>query len=443
MQPNTFLHIILMAIFFFQAMFVFLQYIIFKRVEYIYYIIYIFAIGFFLYFQQEAQFGFTEITKNSPTIKSLLAAPLILLAFATYIQFGEKFLDINTKRKVFRAIKFLKIFLFYETALFFILISFKLPRNIQDLVFDCTVPILFVLSIWIIVVLLKEKNVLNNFLIAGSLFITVGGTIGSMINLFGNTVNGNNPTIMLPLEIAVFFELILLNTGLIYKTRLIEKNIVVSQQHLIEEYKLNEDLQHRMQGIRQNISKDLHDEVGATLSGIKVFSQLAVDRPANSTEYLDKIKNYSEDMIVKMSDIVWSINPINDSFEIIMNRLQLSAKAIAAVKNIDVVFSIDDVLRKTIVDMQVRKNIYLIAKEAINNAIKYAACSNISVTLAKENNNAILEVIDDGIGFDPLNTNDGNGLRNMKDRAKDINATFNIEMHKPKGTAIRLVFNFT
>ncbi len=432
-----------MAIIFFQAMFVFLQYVIFKRVEYIYYIVYIFAMGFFLYFQQEAEFDLTTVTKNNPTIKSLLASPVILLAFATYIQFGQKFLEINIERKVFRVVRFLKIFLFFETALFFILIAFKVPRSKQDLVFDFTVPILFILCIWVIVVLLKEKNALNNFLIAGALFITVGGTIGSMINLFGNAVNGFNPTVMLPLEIAVFFELILLNTGLIYKTRLIEQNIIVSQQHLIEEYKLNEDLQTRMQDIRQNISKDLHDEVGATLSGIKVFSQLAVDRPANSIEYLDKIKNYSEDMISKMSDIVWSINPLNDSFEIIMNRLQLSAKTIAAVKNIDVVFSIDDELKKTIVDMQVRKNIYLIAKEAINNATKYAVCNNIFVTLAKENNNAILQIIDDGIGFDPLNTNEGNGLKNMKDRAKDINATFNIEMHKPKGTAIRLIFKFT
>jgi signal transduction histidine kinase len=432
-----------MAIILFQAMFIFLQYAIFKRVEYIYYIIYIFAIGFFLYFQQEAQFGFTQITKNNPTVKSLLAAPVILLAFATYIQFGQKFLEINMGRKVFSVIKFLKLFLFYETFVFFILIACKVPRNIQDLVFDCTVPILFISCIWIIVVLLKEKNVLNNFLIAGALFITVGGTIGSMINLFGNAVNGNNPTIMLPLEIAVFFELILLNTGLIYKTRLIEQNIIVSQQKLIDEYKLNEELQYKMQGIRQNISKDLHDEVGATLSGIKVFSQLAVDRPANSTEYLDKIKNYSEDMISKMSDIVWSINPINDSFEIIMNRLYHTAKTIAAAKNITVVFSIDDELKKTIVDMQIRKNIYLVAKEAINNAIKYAVCKNIKVTLAKENEFAFLQIIDDGIGFEPLKVNEGNGLRNMNERAKDINATFSIETGRAKGTTIKVVFNFT
>jgi signal transduction histidine kinase len=174
-----------------------------------------------------------------------------------------------------------------------------------------------------------------------------------------------------------------------------------------------------------------------------VFSQLAVDRPANSTEYLDKIKNYSEDMISKMSDIVWSINPINDSFEIIMNRLYHTAKTIAAAKNITVVFSIDDELKKTIVDMQIRKNIYLVAKEAINNAIKYAVCKNIKVTLAKENEFAFLQIIDDGIGFEPLKVNEGNGLRNMNERAKDINATFSIETGRAKGTTIKVVFNFT
>jgi signal transduction histidine kinase len=439
-QSNTFLHIILMAVILFQAMFIFLQYVIFKRVEYLYYIVYIFAMGIFLYFQQEAQFGFTEITKDNPTIKSLLAAPVILFAFGTYIQFGQKFLEITNERKVFKIIIFLKIFLFIETILFFILIAFGVPRNIQDLTFDFTVPVLSALSIWIIILLLKEKNLLNNFLIGGALFITIGGTIGSMINLFGNTVNGINPSIMLPLEIAVFFELVLLNTGLIYKTRLIEQNIIVSQQKLIAEYKLNEELQHKMQGIRQNISKDLHDEVGATLSGIKIFSQLAVDRPEESVKYLDKIKNYSEDMISKMSDIVWSINPLNDSFEIVMNRLQQMAETLAFVKNINIVFSIDAELKKAIVDMQKRKNIYLIAKEAINNAIKYAGCKTIKIVLLKKSGRTLLQIADDGVGFVQSESKEGNGLRNMKERSRDLGAMFTIETAKNQGTVITVAF---
>jgi signal transduction histidine kinase len=439
-QSNTFLHIILMAVILFQAMFIFLQYVIFKRVEYLYYIVYIFAMGIFLYFQQEGQFGFTEITKNNPTVKSLLAAPVILFAFGTYIQFGQKFLEITNERKVFKIIIFLKTFLFIETILFFVLIAFGVPRNIQDMTFDFTVPVLSALSIWIIILLLKEKNLLNNFLIGGALFITIGGTIGSMINLFGNTVNGINPSIMLPLEIAVFFELVLLNTGLIYKTRLIEQNIIVSQQKLIAEYKLNEELQHKMQGIRQNISKDLHDEVGATLSGIKIFSQLAVDRPEESVKYLDKIKNYSEDMISKMSDIVWSINPLNDSFEIVMNRLQQMAETLAFVKNINIVFSIDAELKKAIVDMQKRKNIYLIAKEAINNAIKYASCKTIKIVLLKENERTVLKIADDGIGIEKWQSKEGNGLRNMKERSKDIGAVFTIDTAINKGTVITVAF---
>jgi signal transduction histidine kinase len=427
-----------MAVILFQAMFIFLQYVIFKRVEYIYYIIYIFALGVFLYFQQEAQFGFTEITKDNPTVKGLLAAPVILFAFGTYIQFGQKFLEITKERKAFKIIKLLKTVLFVETVLFFVLIAFRVPRKIQEMTFDFTVPLLSALSIWIIILLLKEKNLLNNFLIGGALFITIGGTVGSMLNLFGSTVNGVNPNIMLPLEIAVFFELVLLNTGLIYKTRLIEQNIIVSQQKLIAEYKLNEELQHKMQGIRQNISKDLHDEVGATLSGIKVFSQLAVDRPEESVKYLDKIKNYSEDMISKMSDIVWSINPLNDSFEVIMARLQNTIKPIAQVKNINVQFLMDEITGKAIVDMGLRKNIYLIAKEAINNALKYSSCTRLCVSLTNEGKKNIFKIEDNGIGFDKSQLTVGNGLKNMYARAKDINGELYIESAYKMGTSVEL-----
>jgi len=195
--------------------------------------------------------------------------------------------------------------------------------------------------------------------------------------------------------------------------------------------------------LRTKISQDLHDEVGATLSGIKVFSELARDRPETGEIYLGKINKYSDEMLDKLSDIVWTINPENDSFDRIINKLYSYATSVTAAKNIQLTFDMDESLQKRVVKMIVRKNVYLIAKEAINNAVKYAGCKKLTVALTAQKNSGTLKITDDGIGFNPEQTNNGNGLRNIKDRAAEIHGALKINSHPGEGTGIELSFNFT
>jgi signal transduction histidine kinase len=195
--------------------------------------------------------------------------------------------------------------------------------------------------------------------------------------------------------------------------------------------------------MRTRISQDLHDDIGATLSGIKVFSQLAKDRPEASAEYLEKINTYSDDMLSKMGDIVWSINTENDSFESIISKLHSYAKNLTAARNIQLRFAADADLQKRSPDMGFRRNLYLITKEAVNNAVKYSSCSYIKVELQPYQKGLKLLVEDDGNGFDTEAYKEGNGLKNMRRRAAEINGTFTIQSKPGKGTSIGVVFNFT
>lgn len=195
--------------------------------------------------------------------------------------------------------------------------------------------------------------------------------------------------------------------------------------------------------LRTKISQDLHDDMGATLSGIKVFSELAKERPQTSRLYLDKINKYSNEMLDKMSDIVWTINPANDSSERIITKLHSYAASLAAAKDIQLSFNISEALQKQNVTMIVRKSIYLIAKEAINNAVKYADCKKLSVSLTSEQRTGILVIADDGIGFNAVNPHEGNGLKNIKERAAEMNGVVKIHSEPGKGTLVELVFKFT
>lgn len=201
------------------------------------------------------------------------------------------------------------------------------------------------------------------------------------------------------------------------------------------------------ENIRMRISRDIHDEVGATLSGVALFSEIAREKmkqqqPDDAQAYLDHITINSKEMVEKMSDIVWTINPDNDSFERIIAKLQSYAVNLCAGKGIRLHFDINEQARIYAPSMQVRKNIYMLIKEAVNNAVKYSGGKNISLSLYKKEDEVTIEVKDDGKGFDINKNYDGNGLNNMKSRASDLGAKFTIDAQEGMGTNIRLQLNF-
>ena len=140
--------------------------------------------------------------------------------------------------------------------------------------------------------------------------------------------------------------------------------------------------------VRNNIARDLHDDIGSTLSSINIMSQLAIQENArlsngqeNAGTHLKKIANHSASMMEKMSDIVWSINPKNDSIEQVVIKMKEFAAEMLEPKNIDYSFEIEDSIMALKLDVQKRKNIFLIFKEAINNAAKYSEGNKLTASL--------------------------------------------------------------
>ncbi|HSF46711.1 MAG TPA: histidine kinase, partial [Chitinophagaceae bacterium] len=172
--------------------------------------------------------------------------------------------------------------------------------------------------------------------------------------------------------------------------------------------------------IRNRISRDLHDDVGSSLSGIRIFSQMAEEKidsdPDLTRSYLQKVQRYCEAVLSSMNDIVWTINPENDRLIKIYRKLHSYAASVAEPHHVKVNFSEAGLINDQKLNMEDRKNLYLIAKEAINNAIKYSGCKNLNVELNKTRDRLIMVISDDGKGFDPATAVNGNGLRNISER---------------------------
>jgi ligand-binding sensor domain-containing protein/two-component sensor histidine kinase len=216
--------------------------------------------------------------------------------------------------------------------------------------------------------------------------------------------------------------------------------------YAVYRYRINELL--KRQGIRNKIAQDLHDNMGSTLSSISVYSQVAHIQNENGkkeelNQILSKISTTSTEMITEMNDIVWAINPRNDSMEKIVQRMESFAKPLLAARNIRFDFQYDKQMLQTNLEMEKRKNFYLIFKEAVNNAIKYSGASELKVHIKYNHGRLELIVQDNGVGFNvekemKVQSLSGNGLKNIQMRSKEMGAELQIQSSPGGGTTVYL-----
>jgi signal transduction histidine kinase len=192
--------------------------------------------------------------------------------------------------------------------------------------------------------------------------------------------------------------------------------------------------------MRQKISMDLHDDIGASLSSLQIYGTIAeqtIETDAKkAVEMVKKMSSQSKEIMENMNDIVWSMKNStsnNTSFEI---KIKNYAVGLLSDATINFTYNILHSADAMITNITARKNILLIAKEAINNIAKYSKANNASLSLTIQNTMLILQIKDDGIGFEKDNTTGGNGLENMQQRTTELKGILELTTSKQNGTLI-------
>jgi len=180
------------------------------------------------------------------------------------------------------------------------------------------------------------------------------------------------------------------------------------------------------------------------LSSISIYSEaiknkLNQNEPQKVMELVNKIGDNARETISNLSDIVWSINPINDSGEKVFNRMESIASSVLSSKNIQLHFNCAQSLYAVDYTIEIKQNVFLIFKEAINNAAKYSKATTVKIDIKKNDKKLIMLIADDGIGFNSNTIERGNGLRNMQQRAKGLRGSLNLDS-STNGTSIELQF---
>jgi signal transduction histidine kinase len=233
----------------------------------------------------------------------------------------------------------------------------------------------------------------------------------------------------------------------------IYKQQIWKQQQLINENKLQEamyqmETQKQLQVQRSNISRDLHDNIGAQLtfiiSSLRNIKYLFSEEQPKLNNKIEEIAGFAQYTITELRDTIWAMNLSKITIEDIQSRLyNFLDKAKSSNHSISIDFQIEDnVDLKIAFTALTGMHIFRILQEALHNSIKYAKPTKLEIKIWQEDSKIYFSVKDDGIGFDINQVSVGNGLRNMQHRAETIGAAFKLTSAINQGTLIEFQVPF-
>ncbi len=189
---------------------------------------------------------------------------------------------------------------------------------------------------------------------------------------------------------------------------------------------------------RQRIARDMHDDLGSSLSALSLMTQIALSKQNGELRSdMERINKSALEIGGKIREVIWMVSANNDSLASLVSYLYSYTTKLSKDTGIECDITIPDNLPDIKLGSELRRNLYLCFKEALNNALKYAHASLLTTVLSFENNTLQIKVADNGRGFDPALTlsSSGNGLRNMQERMRQIGGTCEIATG-PNGTTI-------
>lgn len=361
----------------------------------------------------------------------------IFISYAMYTMFLRKFLDMELLYpKVNKSVIVFERIAIPIGLLIFALGIFSL-QHISIKIFAIAYILALPFFLFSIIYLGTRKRIINRIILVGTLLTLLIARSTAISHYFSS--DQNLQLINFQFIIAALVVLFLaLNLGLLYKSKLVQdQNMQLEVQRQSE---LNQQ--------REMISADLHDDLGASLSSIHLNASMVqksmhkdnVKADASLTRIVQDLKL----VIENMGDIIWAINPDKKAHKSISGQLKDFYFDLMDGYGIQCNYHIDQVLEAQITNINARKNLLLIAKEAINNILKHANANRIDVFLKEQDKMVLLEIQDNGIGMkDTEKTFSGNGLQNIKYRTEKINGNFKIKSEEGVGTTITCIFSLT
>ena len=197
-----------------------------------------------------------------------------------------------------------------------------------------------------------------------------------------------------------------------------------------------------LERVRKRIATDLHDDIGSSLTQISILSEVVLQGSDGNNSPLSTplsmIAGASRELVDAMSDIVWAINPQKDHLNDLAQRMRRFASDVLTSRNIAFEFSEPDEENDVPLGANIRREVFLIFKESVNNLVRHSACTEVKIDFQIAEGALKLTVFDNGKGFDLSQDSEGHGLSSMRQRAEGIGGQLEMASYPGEGTTIRL-----
>lgn len=299
---------------------------------------------------------------------------------------------------------------------------------------------LLLFSLYTLFILWRFYDPVTKFLFWGVMFLFASGA-ASIINrmFYGNSL------LVYDIEIAIFatgylLEILTFALGIAQRHDLVRQEKLRIQSQLIEQLLENEQKQAKLNGLRDEIARDLHDEMGSQLASISILSQTIARfvTDERASQRLTTIGQTARQVMESMREIVWSLNSSSDSMQHLGLRIGETAQALFSEVPARLHTDLAPTSQRLNLTEKQRRELHLIAKECLTNVFRHANAQHVWIMLRVESNELLLTIRDDGVGFTQATQAGGLGLRSIRMRTDQIGATLSIESAEGQGTTIRV-----
>ncbi len=414
--------------------------------EFLYYSAYAFLLGGMLFAQARHSFHSTPV---SFFVEGYLDFIMQTLGIMFYMVFMQGFLDTKKKHPFLHRL--------YNTGLVLLTIAilsytgfhyFSNNFSAENLVENVTkLSLLLMVVIFLVYSLRHWNDKLLRYLFWGNLCLFIFALISQLAVFLGplfKNLPGVFSSSVVYYEIGLFLELVFFLAGLNHKNRrqLIaqtKERETLKAQNLLKEYEKEIAVYKAQQEERQRISADMHDELGAGMTAIRLMSEIARNKMKENTPVeIEKISQSANDVLNKMNAIIWSMNIGNDTVDNLISYIR--SYALEYFDNTPVQCKVntpDNIPDKELTGDK-RRNIFLCIKETLNNVLKHSTASLVTIEIST-NHQLHIRVSDNGKGIDLQNLRQfGNGLKNIGRRMESIGGEFRIENNNGTVTILEL-----
>lgn len=413
-----------------QAIYLFFQYLLFKKEE---------VLAFLFFTIGVTSFVALLINSHNNLLTQLIgyekmypvAFGVLFFSSGLYYRFTRFFIEAPLYHKGYnRIMKWAEALAYFAGLVFIAKVFFTNESGylipFGKFVFTINIPI----QIYLVVYLLRTRKVINYLIVVASLFMTTLFKAGIVPIAFKNLQGFEFQLRLHLLLIGLLISFMFFVFILIYNSRQRER-----QKHFLEIQKKEE-----LEMQRREISNDLHDDLGSTLGGLHVYSSIALKELQTGGDrvayYLQKVSDGITMAMDNMGDVIWAVRNDQENEKSFSSRIKDFFIDVFDASKMECHYEVDQSTEKAITGILSRKYLLLIAKEAINNAIKHSNASKVYVRLYSVDDLMNLEIEDNGIGIDELDFQKGNGLTSMKERVQKLQGSLNINRSPLNGVKV-------